>query len=326
MKLKKLALLLTLVVTIPVSATTYAATIDNSSESIKSIDTEITDPNEIREYVKTNFAENSRAMNELDYIKQIQSYTLEDLIEYGYTVEEAEEILNHDYNQDLIEMSKKSDKSLKEEGYSSSQIDSIKSYDGSIDAVTYAQINDLSDAELDLYWGPTLINNTNQFNIYYDAEWTSAPIFHFKDIVAIGWVACNKSSIPISMKHKESPSCFVQYYMGNSYLGMRDFSSSATYTSASATLKFPVSDPGAISEGSYAKTISGSIRLETQSGSNNLSTIQIAMGYGHTVINIGSPSVSFSFPAGISVGITFSYQLEDLYNVLRTYNYDGSEA
>ncbi|BCN32331.1 hypothetical protein [Anaeromicropila herbilytica] len=74
----------------------------------------------------------------------------------------------------------------------------------------------------------------------------------------------------------------------------------------------------------YAKLISGSVKLLTQSDSNNLYTIQISAAYGHTVLSLGSPSVSYSYPTSVSVSITFSYQVQDLYNSTRTYKYDGT--
>lgn len=121
------------------------------------------------------------------------------------------------------------------------------------------------------------------------------------------------------MRHREDPTCIAQYYtQSNAYYSTTQLYNTQT-TGSTATIKVNMN-----SGRNYAKYISGCVKLLTQSDSNNLNTIQITAAYGHTVITVGSPSVSFSYPAGVSVGITFSYQLQDLYNNSRTYKYNGT--
>lgn len=70
----------------------------------------------------------------------------------------------------------------------------------------------------------------------------------------------------------------------------------------------------------YASSIGGTVDVETQSSSDNLQTIQIKVGDGHTVVAVGTPSVSVTigFP---SIGISFSYQQKNLINSVETFKY-----
>ena len=293
----------------------------NSELSIKTIDSEITNPKEISEYVQANFAENTVTINEVDYLEQIQSHMVDELVESGMSQKQAESILNYDYKEELLDMAKESVDDLKSKGFNNRQINAIKSYDGSTNALNYAKNNSLSSASLTMSWGPTLINNTQQFNIYYYAKWSSQPIFNYSDIIGIGWIACNKNSMPITMKHNDPPTCFAQYYEGNTYITIKNLNASE-YDASSATFKIPMLLTSQVDD-IYAKEISGSVRLATQSGSKNLYSIQVLIGYGHVVV-IPSASISFYQPTSMSINFEFSYNVEQLYKDNKIYKYDGT--
>lgn len=104
----------------------YASSIDKQVLDLETNDEEITDPNEIIQYVKDNSTQNMIVVNELDYIQQLRSLSKEELYNLGYGEEEVEEIVSYDYNQILLDLGDESQSTLQNKGYSPEQIDSIK--------------------------------------------------------------------------------------------------------------------------------------------------------------------------------------------------------
>lgn len=288
-----------------------------STYNLNYITNEALDHDEIVEYLSKNALTETILMSEVDYIRNLMSYTKEELVELGCTIDEANEILNFDFNQKLIEFVDDNGDNLDTMGYSPSEINSLKSYDGTEDALEYIEANALS-ATLTVQWAPWLINTTNQFRILYTTTWDDRPIFTYNDIIAIGFVAYNSSSVPIGMKYDETPSCNVQTYSGSNLKGTKSYTPD-TITTNSVSFKFPMTTI----QPDYAKITSGSVRISTVSNSNNLYRLSFIFAYGHTVIGIGSPSVDFSV-TGISVSLSFSFTTETTYRRLRTYKYDGT--
>ncbi|BCJ92518.1 hypothetical protein acsn021_00870 [Anaerocolumna cellulosilytica] len=288
-----------------------------STDNIKSITDQTLEYDEIVQYLNENALTETVVTNEVDYIRNLMSYSQDELIKYGFTVDEANEIINYNYNEKLIEFVENNKGNLDIMGYSPSEVNRLESYDGTEDALEYIETYALG-ATLTVEWAPWLINTTNQFRILYTTTWSAQPIFNYSDIIAIGFVGYNSSSIPIGMKYDETPSCNVQTYRSSVYLGTKSYSPD-TVSNNSVSFKFPMSMVNA----EYSKITSGSVRVSTVSNSSNLYRMSISFGYGHTVIGIGSPSVDISV-TGINVSIAFSYTTETTYRKLRVYTYNGT--
>lgn len=313
---------ITTVLTIAIFLSSTAVT--QAFASTKEMDKEPQTYEEIRDFLNENANTEMIEINELDYMKQLQSlqsYSKEDLIEAGYTVNDAEEIINYDFNTELFDIIQNlSVDEFKARGYTNSQIKKFKEYDGTIDAIEYLEINALSSATLTVQWAPYLINNKNQFRIIYNTEWNTCPIFTYKDLIGICWVAANASSVPLAMKFDETPTLTIRYYEGTNYIMSETISATSTSNSRADFGIVMSSQQGIM----YAKMCSGSIKISTLSDSNNMSTIAFAFCYGHTTISIGSPSLSYDTSGQGSISITPSWQTENTYNKTRVYKYDGT--
>lgn len=291
-----------------------------SVTSAKAIDIyNLNSVNEIKKIVDASSTKTTIVVDEISYVQQLLSYSEDELYDMGCTEEEVEEIQNFDYNTALLELSEKSTYELENIGYSDSQIQNLKYYDGTSDAVSYIQAKGLSNAKLTLNYSPWLVNNQSQFNILWYTSWSSAPIFQGTDIVAVCWQACTKNSSLISMKYRETPTCIVDYYNSSVYCSSVNITPSVSIGSTSFSI--PMSK--AIGKlNTYAKEVAGNIQLLTQSGSSNLYTIQFLVGYGHSTVTL-SPNVTFS-TGGTSLDISFSLTMQELKKIAATYKYDGS--
>ena len=165
--------------------------------------------------------------------------------------------------------------------------------------------------------------NLNQsVEIRYTFEWTTSPIFRATDNVVIAWVGCDKNSYPLttSVTYEEHK---AEYYFNDSNSGpYYTLNNEVKSGTADKTVKIKMAhSPDGVGD-YYAKRIWGNIRVQTASGTSNLSNIIVAVGYGHTVVGVSaSPSVDVT---GISVGINFAWNQQDLYNVVRNYKSNGA--
>lgn len=271
--------------------------------------------NEIREYLDLNADVITVTINELEYLEKLKNYTSEELAELGYSEDEIAEIVNMDYNQKLLDYSKKSRVELRAFGYSEEEIQDIKEYDGITDALEYAEVRGLF-ASLAFRWSPFLVNLQDRFNIIFDYEWSTVPIFTRTDLIVFAWQACDSSNRPISMTYWEKPSINIQYYFGSTTYSQRyDAEDNIGYVKYSVPLE-PVPQ-------SYGLVGAGTLRLYTQSGALNMYTIQMVASYGHSVMGI-SPGVSIDFLGNSGISISFTGSVQQEYHELRNYKYDGT--
>lgn len=273
-----------------------------------------------RKTANSSSVKTTEIVDELSFIEKIKSYTADELYDLGCTKEEVSYIMNYDYNQDLVNLSKKDATELEKIGYSNKQIEKIKAYDGTTDAIDYAQANSLSNATLSLSYMPYSSSSTSTFGIWWTYEWSSIPIFQGTDIVAFNWVASTKSSSVISMSYSSVPTAYTNYcYTDNTYYQTVDLQ--PTYNIGNLYVNIPMSkNVGSLQL--YARSGGGFISLKTQSGSSNLYSMQILSAYGHSTITL-APSVSFD-TSGVSVGISFAFSMQDLSRSVHTYKYDGT--
>lgn len=261
-------------------------------------------------------------VNELEFINNLLNSTDEELANKGLSEEEIKEIREYNYNNDLLAFGKRPTIELEKEGYSQEQIYYIKNYDGSEDAIEYATKYGLSGAELNGYFYVTPVILKKSVEIWYNFTWTSCPIFCLTDNVVVAWVACDSNSNPLltSVIYEEHETDFYDYSdNGPLYYKPCDVKRAIGYR----VLSFGMSgyDWNTNAE-CYGKETWGYMGIQTASGSSNLSNIIVAVGYGHTVLNIKpSPSVAID---GVSIGIDFDAHQQDLYNNDRNYNYDGT--
>lgn len=263
---------------------------------------------------------NTVTVNEMEYINSILNSTDEELLSKGYSEEEISEIRQHNYNDDLLSLGELSTTELKQRGFSDNQIKDIKEYDGTVDAVEYATINGLSNAELNGRFYVVQKVAKQSVEIWYRFTWTSVPIFAAIDNVVVAWSACDANSYPIltSVMYEShevtyhNPNTEEQLYYIPSYVNKQ--------------IGYRVVDVKMHNGGpydiNYGKVAWGYVAVKTASGSYNLNNIIVGVGYGHTVIGLSaSPSVDIS---GVSIGINFDWNQQDLFNEVRNFKYDGT--
>lgn len=275
--------------------------------------------------VNSSAEKTSVSVNEIAYVEKIRSYSEDELLKMGCSKEEVNYIKNYDYNKELLRLSNTGEKKLKKMGYSNIQIKGIKKYDGSTDAVSYVKVQSLSNAEMEFSFAPNLVCNKSMFTIFWFSIWSSPPIFRGTDIIALTWIACDSNSQPISMKYIDIPTCIVQYFK----VGFEELydleHKTPKYNIGNLSCRIEVSKksaPPIYNDDLYAKIVGGRVSLRTQSGSDNLYTIQFLGSYGHSTITL-KPSVSFS-ESGASLGISYNWTMQDLDRTNTTYYYYGS--
>lgn len=317
---KVIATILTIALFLASTATTQAFA--SSQELFKEPQTY----EEITDYLKRNANTEVVEIKEIDYLKQLQAlqaYSKEELVEAGYTEKDAEEIIDYDFNEELLKFTQKPVDEFKAMGYTNSQIKKFREYDGTIDAIEYLEINALSSATLTVSWLPlAALCNRNQFRIIYNTEWNTSPMITAKDMIAIAWVAADSFSNVKAMKYDEAPTLTVKYYDGwNNLVYSPTLSANSLNHTSLADFDIAMSMQQALG---WAKFTAGSIKVSTQSNSNNIETIAFVLCYGHTVITLGSPSLSIDISGQGSLSISPSWQTENTYNVYRVYKYDGN--
>ena len=208
------------------------------------------------------------------------------------------QITREELNKDLYEKSTLNKESLKSKGYTESQIETIKSYDGTSDALAYTAS---SASTLTFQYGLAGTGTKQKVMIAYDLTWSTCPFFTITDSFGIGWIAADSNSNEL-MTETVSAIGAAYYYTvdGSELTGSRDIAIN-TNTNGIATGNPIIGSAG----GSYAKRMGGVINVKTQSGSYNMQTIQIFVAYAHTVLSIHiSAGVTIGWEK-ISGGITF---------------------
>lgn len=249
--------------------------------------------------------------NEYSYIQTLQECSPKELEEIGITKQEAESIVLK-FENALLERALLPDSELQAYGYNNSEIALFRAY---------ANGQPLSSSEL-YSLGSTcngdLIRNhcsPKGASFTYKFTWDRCPIMMLSDSAALRWIAYDENSNDIGVE-QSSWSMLVEYhYKGNA---ASDGSPALAFTRLGSNqpnldfntlnMQFPVyqthsSDNGIISD-CYAKTGTVTVTVKLSSGSKeDIHHIYIAGLYGHTLVGVGSPSVSVS-PG--SVGISFT--------------------
>jgi hypothetical protein len=201
----------------------------------------------------------------------------------------ANQISNEDLNNELYEMSALKEEELLNRGFSDSQIELIKNYDGTTDALMYTAA---ASSTLTFEYGLAGTGTRKQVKIAYHITWSSCPFWTFTDSFGIGWIAADSSSREL-VTETVSAIGEVGYYTvdGSTKTGSRSISMK-TNSNGVVTGNPIIGSAG----GSYGKVISGVIDVKTQSGSYNMQTLQIFVAYAHTTVSVE-----------IGVGVTLTW-------------------
>lgn len=281
---KLLSVILCLTMMFSLSATTFAA--------------------EQTEVVQTTYT------NEYDYILAIQELNREELAEIGMTPNDVADTVEAFYKA-VDERISLPEETLIGYGYTPEKIELMKSYNTS---TFTSRDTSLSDAQLRGIAGVCTGTLSSSYcssrlvNFTYSWSWDHAPFVKLSDSAAVRWAAYDSNGHEIDVT-KYSQRTDINYYWGTTYKFDRDGTQEANLDFNAINLQFDITEIFTsnigIREEAYAKdgSIFAALKVEPEV-TNNISYVKVAALYGHTLIGIGSPSISLSVPAGISIGFS----------------------
>jgi len=236
--------------------------------------------------------------NEYDTYKNLKNKSNNELTRLGYSTQNINYINNFNYDEKMqekvVKLKSNSEKTLYAKGYSKEQISAIYNYQG-----TELQKNLLAaQLTLSTFSGPKEQTATFSYiNFRTNFSWSSEPFFIFDDILAVAW------SEDMYLDTNKSNSFAVVNYISE-ITGEWVSSNNPSVTpelNKGAYIKFSMTKPAGLTM-SYAQNGRFFYRLTKK---DRVKEVAVQPTYGHTVVKIGSPSVSF--PLG--VGVSFSWQV-----------------
>lgn len=280
-----LALVMTLAIAIPASAT------DNNQTVVS----------------ETHF-------NEYDYILSLEQASPEELSEMGLSKEQASEIIST-FMTALQERATLPDDTLLGYGYTQTEISALRTYNTrstlSLDAATMRAITGTCTGEI----SATRMTD-KEATFMYSWRWDHAPIMQLKDSVAMRWLAFDKYADDKDVT-MSNPSSNINYYWN----GSKRFSKSGTWEPSlefnSVNLQFNMLEnfesSTTVTEKAYAGDghIKVSVKLET-GVLTSIKYIKVAGLYGHTTIGSAFPSISLSPPNSISIGFSGNLSIDPI--------------
>lgn len=130
----------------------------------------------------------SVTVNEYEMLQSLSKNSTEQLAKLGYSSAEAKQIENYqeEYKNHLKKIAALDDELLKEMGYTSEQIEILRTYDGSEEAtiILAATLNISVTAGSVTYYTS---KNYTDASVSYSFSWSGEPLFKGTDIVGIAW-------------------------------------------------------------------------------------------------------------------------------------------
>lgn len=253
------------------------------------------------------------SFNEYDYIDTLQSCSTKELAELGMTKQEVSKIVSS-FKNSLLERSTLSDSELKAYGYNNAEISLFHDL---------ANGNELSDAELRSL-GATCTGKLiksycapDSAKFGYKFTWNRCPNICLSDSAAIRWAVYDNAGAPIGVEIASYDMVIEYHFKGNAASdgspALAHYGSGKNQPNLdfdALNMQFPVYETH-VSEGTgiifdcYAKTgtVTVTIKVPTANKAQRINHIFVGGLYGHTLIGIGSPSITAG-KGSIGIGFT----------------------
>ena len=227
-------------------------------------------------------------INEYEEISNLAKQSTSELKNEGFSSQEIASIYSYrkEFKNHVEELNKMSDDALADSGYTLSQIEDIRNFDGSSATLARVSAKCSLNGKVDMI---KYYDKHTHARITYNWSWSGIPVYKMTDMVAVGWGSW----------HLVSQSGSVVYY---------NLISGKLYKSANTTLVKSDQQSGKahkfkmlIDDHYYAKKGAGSFSLRGTVQAKQ--DIDFYMEYGHMVIRV-TPSVSFGI-SGIDPTIQF---------------------
>lgn len=236
-------------------------------------------------------------VNEFDLYNAIKKLPEAVLLENGYSEDVIEEIKSVDYKELVYQRARLSDNELRVMGYTESEVEMLRNYNG-------------TEAETGLIAG-TLTGKINclsasasEYKIEYAWEWDHSPLVMATDAMGMRWIAIASDGLPVDVSAynsvaeiylSPSPSPMSKKY----YPTDSNFANETDFNALTCTFAIQIGSFSVLS-GKMTTTIK-----KDASVTRNIQYLKVCGVYGHTVANIGAPSVSFT-SGSTSIGISFT--------------------
>lgn len=252
------------------------------------------------------------SFNEYDMIKTLRTVSNEILEEEGYSQDEIIEIKGNSFEARILERASLPADNLSRLGYTSDQIRILKEVD-----IT-GQVN-LSDDQLRAItgtctgWISPVTASKSEYRISYEWEWDHAPIICYKDSFAVRWEAIGTNGLPVDSTAGYLTSGYVNYYDDSGYyIGVEKISPSKENIGFNVVqFNFNVGS-GTATDPVYAMSGSANVQIQKDQGiTRDFYYLKVSGLYGHTVANIGAPSVSVS-DGGISLSFSGGIKTDNI--------------
>lgn len=246
-------------------------------------------------------------LNELELYRTLQNLPETALIDAGYSEKDIQRIKNVNYEDLLCQRAQLPDKTLLNMGYSSSEIEILRNYYGSpieVGSTVYGLAGTLT-ADISCTSA-----STTSYKVSYKWEWDHCPFVVYIDAMGIRWVAIANDGLPVDVSAYSSKAT-VDYYYGSDIEITKTYTASdsnfASETNFNAlTCTFSMTSNSQIDDPAYALAGSLSTTIKRDSGvTRDIYYLKIASCYGHSIINIGAPTVSYT-PGDTNIGFSFT--------------------
>lgn len=240
--------------------------------------------------------------NEFDLYNAIICTPEATLLEQGYTSAQIEIIKATDFEDLIYQRAKLADSKLKAMGYSEEEICLLQNYSGSY-AETRALAGTLS-AEINCYGA-----SPSGFIICYEWSWDHSPFVVATDAMGMRWIALGQDGATVDVSANLS---VARIYYNDANITTRElvyhpsdsnFSSETSFNALSCTfpMKIGQGEQEWFAESGFLHTF-----VSKDSGiTRDIYYLKVSGVYGHTIFNIGAPTVSFG-PGEQNVGISFT--------------------
>lgn len=251
-------------------------------------------------------SKNSFTLNEIELYRSTRETPEATLLVQGYTSDEINQLKNTSYEDLMYARAQLPEETLYRMGYSTREISILKNYDGEYieeNSEVYALTGTLT-AEISCSAA-----SASEYKITYYWSWDHSPLMNATDAMGIRWVAIAQDGIPVDTSAFSSKVTITYTYLPGSSLDVTYVASDSNFASETdfnaLTCTFPMM-LGASSDPYYA--LSGKLETTIKKDSGvirNIYYLKICGVYGHSILNFGSPSVSFT-PGDTSIGISFT--------------------
>lgn len=248
--------------------------------------------------------------NEYDYVELIETADEKKLGQMGLTTETAEKMVTQFY-EELNSRSLMSDEELYAKGYTGERIELLRAY--AAGAV-------LTDAEMRAITGScegeiiSYYCYATRAKFKYAWSWDQEPLIMLDDAAGMAWRAVNDEAEEIAVT-ASSVSSQIKYYYGNVVKHTDTGDEEPGLEFSGVSIQFPMTYGFFTAtndyEHAYAKEgyVTVIVNLEN-TVSAEINYVEVLGVYGHTIIGIGSPTLSLG--GGFSASFTGNTQVDNI--------------